>query len=269
MKRQGIASKAVAAGLGLAMALGTVVPSVALADHGGDTNLYVIAQDGDTTTHEGAADENIKVVLPVAISYVADTQGNLTGPSDNSVKIKNNTQLGSVHVSKIQVAPETGVTVVANSAAADTDDEVYLNMKPGSGTDISLASFLTEAAPKRGDWDVEQQGELALNSLTGKIGGFGQLDPSTKEKLATVHWTVASGTAQQAASNADQLLIHRVYPYGGVSDYTTSKSNPLGTIGDGYTWKLADGTVVTTSQSIVQAIDPAATEVTVYAYANS
>lgn len=269
MKRKGIARKAVAAGLGIAMALGTIAPSVALADNGGQTNLYVIASDDDTTTHEGAADENIKVVLPVAINYVADTEGNLTGPSNNTVKIKNNTQLGSVHVSKIRVTPETGVSVVANAAAADENDEVYLNMKPGSGTDISLASFLTEAAPKRGDWDIAQQSELALNSLTGKIGGFGQLDPSTKSQIATVHWTVASGTAQQAARSADQLLIHRVYPNGMISDYTTSKTNPLSSLGDGYTWKMADGTVVTNSADVVAAAGASATEATVYATYNS
>ncbi|MBR3384435.1 MAG: hypothetical protein IKG69_04410 [Atopobiaceae bacterium] len=269
MKRQGIAQKAVAAGLGLAMALGTIAPSVALADNGGQTNLYVESQQSDTTTHEGAEDENIKVVLPVAISYVADTEGNLTGPSDNSVKIKNNTQLGSVHVSKIRVTPETDVTVVGTANDADQNDEVYLHMKPGSGTDVALSSFLTEAAPKRGDWDIAQQGELAINSLTGKIGGFGELDPSTKEKLATVHWTVAAGTAQQAAFNADQLLIHRVYPNGIISDYTTSKSNPLSSLGEGYTWKLSDGTVVTNSRDVVEAVDASATEATVYAYSNS
>lgn len=269
MKRQGIASKAVAAGLGLAMALGTIAPATALAESSGDTNLYVVAQDENTTTHEGAEDQNIKVVLPVAINYVADTEGNLTGPSDNSVKILNNTQLGSVHVSKIQVTPETGVSVVANANAADQSDEVFLNMKPGSGTDISLASFLTEAAPKRGDWDIDQQGELALNSLTGKVGGFDTIDPSTKAKLATVHWTVAAGTAQQAAQNADQLLIHRVYPNGTISDYTTSKTNPLSSLGDSYTWKMADGTVVTTSADVVQAAGANATEATVYATSNS
>lgn len=266
MRRQGIARKAVAAGLGMAMALGTVAPSVALADSTGQTNLYIETRTDDITTHEGADDENIKVVLPVAINYVADTEGNLTGPSDNTVKIKNNTQLGSVHVSKIHVTPQTGVSIVGSAANADQDDEVYLKMKPGSGTEVALSGFLTEAAPKRGDWDVAQQGELALNSLTGKIGGFDAIDPSTKSQVATVNWTVAAGTAQQAAFSANEVLVHRVYPNGIISDYTFSRSNPLGSLGDSWTWKLADGTVVTNSQEILDAVGAGVSEVSVYAY---
>lgn len=269
MKRQGIASKAVAAGLGLAMALGTIAPAAALAESTGDTNLYVVAQDDNITTHEGAEDENIKVVLPVAINYVADVEGNLTGPSDNTVKIRNNTILGSVHVSKIHVTPATGVSIVENPAAADQDDEVYLRMQPGSGTSVSLASFLTEAAPKRGDWDIERQSELALNSLAGKTGGFDSINPATKARIATVGWTVASGTARQAAQNADELLVHLVYPYGLISDYTISKTNPMSSLGDSYTWKMEDGTVVTNSAGIVAAAGADATEVCVYATSNS
>ena len=265
MKTQGIARKAVTAGLGIAMALGAVAPAVALAeDSTGNTNLYVTSDTSDLTTPEGAEDENIQVVLPVAINYVADTEGNLTGPSNNTVKIKNNTALGAVHVSKIQTTSESPATVVATAAEADSDDEVYLKVKPGSGTEDSFGAYLTEKAPKAGDWDVTQGGELALNDLTGKIGGFDSLDPSTKSKVATVHWTVAAGTAEQAAAKANRLTIHRVTPQNDMADLVTTRDATSTSLGAGYTWKTSDGTVVTNVGSLIGASASGATEVTVY-----
>lgn len=264
MKRQGIAQKAVAAGLGLAMALGSIAPSVAIADSGGDTSLYVVADDQGITTPEGAEDENIKVVIPVAISYVADTQGNLTGPSDGTVAIKNNTQLGSVHVSKIQVTPEENVTLATTAAAANEDDEVYLTMTPGSGNAISLANFQTEAAPRSDQWDIAQASELELNGLTGKIGGFDELDPATKSKLATVHWTVAAGTAVQAQQAASRFVIHRVIPGGSLPDIVITSQSPNQDVGAGYTWKTAGGTSVPGTGYAQNAAPAGATEITLY-----
>ena len=269
MKRQGLARKAVAAGLGIAMALGSVAPAVALAESTGNTNLYIESKKDDITTPEGAEDENIKVVLPVAINYVADTEGNLTGPSDNAVKIKNNTKLGAVHVSKIQTTSESPATVVATAAEADSDDEIYLKVKPGSGTEDSFGSYLTEKAPKSGDWDVEQQGELALNSLTGKIGGFDDLDPATKTKVASVHWTVAAGTAEQAATNATRFVIHAVNPDNSISDIITDTSGSTGTLPSGYTWKTSGGDTVADVAAAVAAAGSGASEVTIYGTPNS
>ncbi|MBR3326068.1 MAG: hypothetical protein IKG22_01925 [Atopobiaceae bacterium] len=264
MKRYGIAQKAVAAGLGLAMALGTIAPAVALADSGGDTNLYIESQSSDITTPEGSADENIKVVLPVAINYVADSEGNLTGPSDNTVKIKNNTKLGSVHVSKIKTTSTSPATVVASAAQANTNDKVFLQVKPGSGTDDNFGAYLTEKAPKAGDWDVQQGGELALNSLTGKVGGFGSLDSATKTRVATVHWTVALGIAAQAAANADRFVIHLVNSDNSIPDLVTSKSTTTGSLPTGYTWKTSSGTAIANVAAAVSVAGAGASEITLY-----
>lgn len=268
MRTHGIATrKAVAAGLGLAMALGTVAPVVALAESTGQTNFYVTASGDDITTHEGAEDENIKVVLPVAINYVADAEGRLTGPSDDTVKIKNNTVLGSVRVSKIQAMPAYGMTIVESRAEADSDGDVYLTMRPGNGQEVSLASHLEESEPANpGQWSIAQKGELALNGLTGKIGGFGNVDPSTKTQLASVFWTVAPGTASQVATNAQRITIHYVYPDGYIYDSTTGRTSN-DSLASGYTWKTAEGTVVTTIASAAQAAS-GASEITLYGTKN-
>ncbi|MDO4537898.1 MAG: hypothetical protein Q4B54_07035 [Coriobacteriales bacterium] len=244
MKRQHIAHKTIAAGLGLVMALGALAPAAAIAESTGTTNLYVQAPDEGITTPEGAADANIKVVLPVAINYVANGDGSLTGPSDDTVKIKNNTELGAVHVSKIQVQPEQGVTIVASAEQATENDSVYLKMRPGTKETRSMSEFLSAKAPTAGDWDVAQQGELSINGLTGKIGGFDKLDPSSKEKIAAIHWTVAPGTAAQAAETANTLTIHLVNATNSLEDLSVDKSEPSGTLPSGYVWKTADNTEV-------------------------
>jgi hypothetical protein len=264
MKQHGIAQKVVAAGLGIAMALGSVAPTIALAESTGDTGLYVTAQDNDITTPEGAQDENIKVVIPVAISYVADTDGTLTGPSDGSVAIKNNASVGSVHVSKIQVTPETGVTLVESANAADENDETYLRITPGSGHYINLSEFQAEKAPRPDEWDIAQSSQLALNELTGKIGGFGAINPVTKSKLATVHWTVAGGSAAQAASAADRLLIHRVIPGGSLPDLVITSQSHNETLGAGYTWTNAEGSSLNGTSSVSGLLQNGIHEVTVY-----
>ena len=45
----------------------------------------------------------MRVTLPVAINYVADETGNLTGPADGATLITNGTKTGAVHVSQIGV----------------------------------------------------------------------------------------------------------------------------------------------------------------------
>jgi hypothetical protein len=123
------------------MALGALAPVPALADSTGRTNLYVTAGDDDITAPEGAQGANIRVTIPVAISYVADTEGNLVGPDDDTVLIANNSDAFDVHVSSIRVVPEEGVTV-SGSRSVSGADEVYLEMMPDAGTLVPLSDFL-------------------------------------------------------------------------------------------------------------------------------
>lgn len=164
---------AIVAGLGLAMALAPVAPAFAdTADpdagkidtpvvgeysnpdyetqvdgrSDGDTSLYVIGQqsDGDLTTSEGAVDENVKVSIPVAIHYVADTEGNLVGPSDNVVKFVNHTKLGAVHVSKIAVENTSPAHIVKENDVDGQNDYMSLNIRPMQGQSDVTGSDVTE-----------------------------------------------------------------------------------------------------------------------------
>ncbi|MDO4805788.1 MAG: hypothetical protein Q4A07_00930 [Coriobacteriales bacterium] len=257
-----VAQAAVAAGLGIAMAFGPVIP--AMADTGnadtpvvgesanpeydnqtagestGDTKLYVIGKQDDLTTSEGSKTENIKVSIPVAIHYVADSQGNLTGPTNNTVKFVNHTVNGAVHVSKIAVQDAGSAHVVEDSNSM-TNDQVSFFVQPvqgqsdesgdaftagtateGNDTDFvktgtkdqlgKYASKTHDAAvnpTNKNDWNIAQKhGALALNNLTGRIGGFGQISPSTDYQVGTVHWTVRAGTRAQADVKDATVSIH-------------------------------------------------------------
>ncbi|MEE1158339.1 MAG: hypothetical protein UHS51_02860 [Atopobiaceae bacterium] len=264
MGNRSFARSVAAAGLGLAITLGALAPTAALADSAGRTNLYVTAEDDDITAPEGAQGANIRVTIPVAISYVADTEGNLVGPDDDTVLIANNSDAFDVHVSSIHVVPEEGVTV-SGSRSVSGADEVYLEMMPDAGTLVPLSDYLEEKAPKAGDWDVAMRGCLALNHLTGRIGRFDRLDPSIKSKLATVHWTVAPGTAEQAASSASMVTIHRVTPNNDMDDLVVERSATSTALGgDGLAWTTEGGDEVQTVGDVLAKAPEGATEVTVY-----
>ena len=262
LRRKNVTKTAVAAGLGAILSL---VPSApAWAEPGsantpvegesanpeyeaqlrgestGDTKLYVIGSQDDLTTSEGSVTENIKVSIPVAIHYVADSQGNLVGPSNNVVKFVNHTNLGAVHVSKIAVQ-NAGEARIVSSAGQLANDEVSLSIRPVQGqSDESGASFTPGAAtegatdefnltgsadelgtyaskthgeavnPKnKDDWNIAQKhGALALNDLTGKIGGFDAIDAATDTQIGTIHWTVRAGTRMQADKKDASVTVH-------------------------------------------------------------
>jgi hypothetical protein len=249
-----VARAAMAAGLGLAMALGPI--PTALADAGGtntpvpgeyanpefekqqtaeskgDTKLYITGVQDDLTTSEGSVTENIKVTIPVAIHYVADTEGNLRGPSDNTVKFVNNTKLGAVHVSKIAVESAEGAKIVGKNDALGADRMVF-SVQPVQGTwdeqnkafnktDVAeetaiddLGYYSTDDGsaakdPKKTrEWDIAgNHGALALNHLTGRIGGFSAIDSGTDYQAGTIHWTVRAGTRAQADKRDATVTVH-------------------------------------------------------------
>lgn len=201
----------------------------------GDTKLYVIGRQDDLTTSEGSVTENVRVSIPVAIHYVADERGNLVGPADNVVKFVNHTKLGSVHVSKIAVQNSGDARIVADSDAL-ANDEMSFFVRPVAGVSDDAGASFTPAAAQgepaggtidqlgtyadkahgegidpthRDEWDIAQKnGALALNGLTGRIGGFGKLDPSTDYQAGTIHWTVRAGTRAQADEKDASVTIH-------------------------------------------------------------
>lgn len=99
----------------------------------GDTKLYIIGAQDELTTSEGAANEQIRVSIPVAIHYVADSEGNLHGPSDNVVKFVNHTQTGAVHVSKIKVDGSEEADISLGNEVDGVNDRMSFTVQPVQG----------------------------------------------------------------------------------------------------------------------------------------
>ena len=260
--RRGMARTAISAGLGATLAVAPFGP--ALAEPGaadtpvvgesanpsyedqvrgestGDTKLYVIGSSDDLTTSEGSITENVKVSIPVAIHYVADSEGNLVGPSNNVVKFVNHTNLGAVHVSKIAVQNAENSSIVKSGETLGNDQMCFF-MRPAQGqSDEAGAAFVAGAATEgtgsdfklvgekdelgnyanhthgqvmnpvnKDDWNIAQKhGALALNDLAGRIGGFGAMDAATDTQVGTVHWTVRAGTRAQADAKDAIVTVH-------------------------------------------------------------
>lgn len=141
----------------------------------GDTKLYIIGQQDDLTTSEGAADEQVKVSIPVAIHYVANSEGVLTGPSDNVVKFVNHTKTGPVHVSKISVDANGSVSDIAPTAnVGTTNDKMGFTMQPVQGQSDDTGSVFVPATQFENESyvDVSQDASGAtLASLNGTTAG--------------------------------------------------------------------------------------------------
>ena len=209
--------------------------SQVVAESKGDTKLYVISEQDDLTTSEGSANENVRVTIPVAIHYVADAAGNLVGPSDNTVKFVNHTKLGAVHVSKIAVqnAGDASIKPDSNSLGADemsffvqpvpgtsnADGSTFVAKTDGGepvvGTLDQLGTYVGEgqdgakAPTYKDDWNIAgNDGALALNHLTGRIGGFDQVSAASDYQAGTVHWTVRAGTRAEAAVRDASVTVH-------------------------------------------------------------
>ncbi len=248
-----IAQAAIAAGLGISMTLGSIPlafadpadePGLAAAttqsksESQGETKLYVISEQDDLTTSEGAANENIRVSIPVAIHYVANANGTLVGPSDNVVKFVNHTKLSAVHVSKIDVEATGNAKIkVDGSNVTLGKDEMSFYMQPVPGTSNEAGTSFTPAKDgngsaivgdldqlgnyvdngsgtsqnltDKGDWNITgDHGALALNHLTGRVGQFDKVNAATDYQVGTVHWTVRAGTREQSDARDASVTVH-------------------------------------------------------------
>lgn len=248
-----IAQAAIAAGLGISMAFGSI--PLAFADPAnepglgatttqsnnesqGETKLYVISEQEDLTTSEGAANENMRVSIPVAIHYVANANGTLVGPSDNVVKFVNHSKLSAVHVSKINVegTGNVKIKVDGNNVTLGKDEMTfYMQPVPGtsdeSGTDFTPATDSNGSAivgtldqlgyyvdngsgtgqnlSVKGDWNMTgDNGALALNHLTGRVGQFDTVNAATDCQVGAVHWTVRAGTREQSDARDASVTVH-------------------------------------------------------------
>lgn len=233
-----IAQRAAGLGLGLALgasALGTA--PVALADTGTVTTpIYVTPDLSESTTVDGYGDTQLKVVLPVGLSFRAATDGTLFGPSDGEARITNNSTC-AVHVSKIKAEAESGFNLVGFENEVTAGSDVYLELTPGNGNAISLGSFTNAKRPDARYWDVAAGSSLGLNAIGGKIGSVTTLSPTGKTRVAAVSWTVAPGTADDAATAEVCVLIHCVTAEGTVTDLLYEEGgSQIPTLPAGYAW---------------------------------
>ena len=192
-------------------ALALTVPALAFADPptpsttttGGDgSSSTVLKLQTDTSvfvTNDSTNVSNMKVLVPVAINFVAKGDGTILGPSD--AKLKNYSQF-PVHVDNILVTPETGVTIDGSSATNLTQaDHVQLLMQSGSQI-INLGDFVQggNGSLTAGNWNIgsggTNPGELALSFPNGHLGAYGTAISAFNETtLGTITWTVAAGNA--------------------------------------------------------------------------
>ncbi len=190
----------------------------ALPSSKGETKLYVVADSSALTTPEGPDPEDpdglldqIRVTVPVAIHYTADSAGSLSGPRDNIIKFSNNSTL-PVHIASASVSDGGGATIVTKTQEEQAEgegraDSIWLSLTNSNGDVIDLGEYKSERALRAGKWNIarsskptgegrmaDDANKLYLNGLKGRISGFGALDPATDTQVGEIHWTVRPGS---------------------------------------------------------------------------
>ena len=271
--RTNTARRAVTCGLSAVLGLAATIGGMplAVADTGQVTTpIYVEPDMSGSSTVDGYGDTQMKVVLPVGLSFRATTDGTLHGPSDGTAQITNNSET-AVRISKIQVTSEGGFSLKGSAAQVQEDSDVYLTMTPGEGSEVALADYTNGAAPSsKADWEIAGGDSLGLNRVGGKIGNISSLSPSGKTRVAAINWTVAAGTADAGDEYAGQVIVHCVTSAGTISDITFDReSTETVALPAGYEWHVGSmgGTLVEDAGSAVFTQPATATEVTLYGIA--
>jgi hypothetical protein len=271
--RGGLARRAATCGLSVVLGLAATVGGApaAIADTGEVTTpIYIEPDMSGSSTVDGYGDTQMKVVLPVGISFRATTDGTLHGPSDGTAQITNNSET-AVRIAKIQVTSEGGFSLKGSANQVQEASDVYLAMTPGEGSEVALADYATGAAPtKKADWEIAGGDSLGLNNVGGKIGNISSLSPSGKTRVAAINWTVAAGSAETGDANAGQVIVHCVTNAGTISDLTYNRdSGGSVDLPAGYEWHVGSlsGAQVEDTASAVLTQPNTLTEVTVYGIA--
>lgn len=205
MRKKGIAF-AVAAVCAFAL----MIPALAFADvepsvvttldnsqsAGSSTQLNLITDTTVTVTND-SANANMKVLVPVAINFVTNGSGEITGPSGATLQ---NYSMFPVHVTDVLVTPHTGVTFDDSSTTTTLADHVKMYMQAGSDT-ITLGDFVNNGGGSliANQWNIgaasgNTPGSLSLSFPAGQLGAFGTaITPYESANLGTISWTVAAG----------------------------------------------------------------------------
>ena len=175
---------------------GTTDVNVMLADtreHGGTTD------EGNPDTDGDDLGDQIAFTVPSEINFVADAQGNLTGPLAQEAYIENKSAF-AIHASSLQVASAGGWTIIADGTEATSANSVDFQVGPAS--DMLDAYDYTTKSPvdKPYEWNMAAASDTGTAdrvglSSTGTIHAVSR-DIASKTKVAVMHWYVTPGTAQ-------------------------------------------------------------------------
>lgn len=156
-----------------------------------DDPAYNPDTDGD-----GKGD-NIAFTVPTAINFTTNASGVLTGPSAASTYIENESVF-SIHVSSVDVDPESNWNVVESAADANEANAIDFQFGP-KGDKLNAYDYLTKASVH----DVSKWSMTSAKSAadavsdrvqlvtSGNINNVSDSSMTGKEKVATIHTYVS------------------------------------------------------------------------------
>lgn len=191
--KQGAARYAAAGLIAAGLMLGAAAPAFALEA----SSTPGAMSDGSSNTattdvYLQANSDKLIVAAPTQINMVVQADGTLTGPSAAATQLVNGSVFG-VHVKNIKATAENGFALEQTAAA---NDSVSMNITPGSGTAVNLASCLDGGKTIAGsDWNLAKKDTpgATINLTTGGTMSHITKDLSANQQFGTINWTFAAG----------------------------------------------------------------------------
>ena len=173
--------------------LGAAAPAFALdASSVAGTMSNGTGNTASTDVYLQADTDKLIVAAPTQINMIVQADGTLTGPSAAATQLQNGSAFG-VHVKNIKATAENGFALEQTAAA---NDSVSMNITPGSGTAVNLASCLDGGKTIAGsDWNLTKKGTdgAAIDLATGGTMSNVTKDLSANQQFGTIDWTFAAG----------------------------------------------------------------------------
>lgn len=146
--------------------------------------------------HDGVGD-NLAFTVPASISFVASTDGALTGPSPSAARIENRSAY-AIHVSSLDVDPAEKWSIVDDVSTSTNENAVDLQIGP-RGDMLNIADYLSKKAVGTASaWNMESVGTADRNSVpletSGAIGNVAA-DIASDQTIGAITWYVTAGRA--------------------------------------------------------------------------
>lgn len=191
--KQGAARYAVAGLIAGGLMLGAAAPAFALdASSVAGTMSNGTGNTASTDVYLQADTDKLIVAAPTQINMIVQADGTLTGLSAAATQLQNGSAFG-IHVKNIKATAKNGFALEQTAAA---NDSVSMNITPGSGTAVNLASCLDGGKTIAGsDWNLTKKGtdgaaiDLATDGTMSNI----TKDLSANQQFGTIDWTFAAG----------------------------------------------------------------------------